>query len=538
MLRSLTLRARRRLAGGAVLVAISAVVLLAAAPAAGALLRPLEGAGNFHSVVDVVNRHEEDGSVSVVLLISVANREVTFAKKKGRLTGRLQVEATLEGDDGSVVSKQTKVDLRTQNAEQAASPTVYQILPLVLPGVRATSGRLTIELLDTQRERPGLLSMVKQRRWARSQIAADWSAPAAAREPEALAVGDPVFLAKAPIALWAGGARAGGEAPERSRLTDHLHPNRRYGLEQERLQVYFEVEPPLQGGGAAAARDGLFVQVLAKDLEFAVRDTLRLDPPQLAALNAGGTTGIYYEMSVKDLPPGAYQLSVAPGNREGRPWLAEFDVVWSLDSLRRFGDELLGEGRTILAGDELKAFELAGAAEREDILERFWQDRDPDPDTALNEAFLDFRRRVSYVREFLGGFNASGAVDPRGRIFLWLGPPDEISKTVLPLNQTDQREAVIQVYDNYAPEREGTSIKGRSGIPIETTRQSRRELATGHSRIWREKGFELWNYNHAGRQLFPNPYSGQNLGLRFLFVDRTGNGDWVLDSTNAMDIGG
>ena len=165
--------------------------------------------------------------------------------------------------------------------------------------------------------------------------------------------------------------------------------------------MYFEVEAPEQGG-EAAARDGVYVQVLAKDLAFALRDTISFDAPQIARLARGGTTGVFYELSLKDLPPGAYQLGCAPANGRGRPWVAEFDVIWSAHSLDRHADELQGEGRTVLTGERLDEFEAAGQAEREAMLERFWQERDPDPATPVNEAYLEFRRRVSYVREYLG----------------------------------------------------------------------------------------------------------------------------------------
>jgi len=76
-----------------------------------------------------------------------------------------------------------------------------------------------------------------------------------------------------------------------------------------------------------------------------------------------------------------------------------------------------------------------------------------------------------------------------------------------------------------------------AGIPRELTHQSRRAIADKRRETAANKGFELWEYNHAGQQLFPNRYSGQNLGLRFLFVDRLGTGSWSLESTNAVNIG-
>ncbi len=511
--------------------------LLAAAPAARAtMLRPLEGSGNFLSTVDVLNRHEADGSTTVILLISVANRDVTFEAAETGLRGRLGVTAALTGADGVTVRRATSVDLKCGDLDEASAASMYQVLPIVLAGVRAASGTLSVRLDDMLKERPGLLSRIKSGNWVRSEVEGDWSAGAAEPVPEGLALGDPVFLAKAPIGLWSQHA-LDAAAPESSLLTEYLHPNRRYGLEQSHLQVYFEMDPPLQGDRAGAGRSGIRVEVLGKDLQFALRDTIRLGEAQLTRLAGGGSTGIFYDLDLKNLPPGAFSLSCAPANAKGRGWVAEFDVVWSLNSLNRYADELEGEGRVILYGDDLKRFEAAGQAEREAILEKFWQGHDPDPASAVNENYQEFLRRASYVRQNLGGFTRAGAKDPRGQVYLLLGPPDEVQTQVLPINEKDQEDAMVRVFDNYAPEREGTQAKGSGGIPLPTTRQSRRAVAVARAGVTNEKGFELWIYTHAGRQLFPNPYSSKMLGLRFLFVDRSGTGNWVLNSTNASEFG-
>ncbi|MHB8078696.1 MAG: GWxTD domain-containing protein [Candidatus Krumholzibacteriia bacterium] len=530
-------RVRRSRRSSAGLVALL-LVLAVAAPAGAALLRPLEGSGNFLSTVDVLDRPEADGSTSLILLISVANRDLTFRSVDGRFEGTLGVAAELAGYDGEGASLETTVALRCDDEEMARSATTYQILPLVLRGVRAGSGRLSVTLTDQERERPGLISRVKRNRWARSEVVGDWVAPETPRDPDGLTLGDPVFLARAPIAFWRDQGVA-AVAAEHSVLTDYLHPNRRYGLEQKNLQLYFEVEAPARNG-AASARDGVYVQVLAKDLAFALHDTISFDAAQIERLSQGGTTGVFYDLNLKDLPPGAYQLSCAPGNGWGRAWVAEFDVIWSAHSLNRFGDELEGEGRTVLFGDEFERFELAGQAEKESILERFWQAHDPDPSTPINEGYLEFRRRVSYVREYLGGFNRSGPVDPRGTIYVLLGAPDEISREVLPLNDSEQKEALARVFDQYVPQREGTQIKGTAGSSLQAllNHQSRREILARQQGLKLERSFELWSYDHAGWQIFPNRYSGQNLGLRFLFVDRNGTGAWSLDTTNAVNLGG
>jgi GWxTD domain-containing protein len=407
-------------------------------------------------------------------------------------------------------------------------------------------------LEDLNRKRKGLLNIIKGRA-ARSEAAGDWEVAPPDPGGAGLHVADPLFLSNAPFAHW--GAQESMQVdPEESPLFSYLHPNRRYGLEQDRLQVFFEVTAAHPEQARPAASHGLLVQVLAKDLDFALRDTISFAEPSLVSLAASGTAGIYYELDVNQLPSGAYQLSCAPASGQGRGWVAEFDVIWNLDVLNRHGDELEGEARTVLLGDRIKDFLDAGQAEREIILEDFWANLDPDPSTPLNEAYLEFRRRISYVDQRLGGFGRTGAKDARGEVYLLLGPPNEIQVESLPLNAADLEDATVRVWDKYAPVRAGTEAKGarpggtqgragkeakgtQGGIPLEQSYESRRELASKQRQIGRENAFELWKYNHSGNQLFTNKYSGGTLGLRFLFVDRTGTGHYVLESTNVWKVG-
>ncbi len=515
-----------------------AAVLIAVLPAAGAAmaaLRPLEGTGNFLTTIDVLDRREADGTWSLVLLICAANRDLTFEQGEGELTGQLHVMAELTAEGGGGARLATAIAIRCADREQAASATSYQNFPLVLRGIGADRGRLTVSIEDRLRARPGKRPPAGQQLWARSEAAADWAAPEPLLAPAGLTLQAPVFLARAPIRAWSDEG-LDDEKVEQSALSSYLHPGRRYGLEQDRLQVYFEVEAA--PGALDAAPAELLVQVLAKDLDFALRDTIPLTQTQGARLSAGGATAVFYDLDVADLPPGVYQLSVAPGDGRGRGWLAEFDVVWRLESLNRFADELLWEGRVVLADDQREEFEAAGQAQREALLESFWSEHDPDPATPVNEAYQEFRCRVSYVREHLGGIKARGPLDARAELYLLLGPPDEISRDVLPLNERAREDALAQVYDRFALERHGTQIKGKPGIPLVVNTQTRRAILSKKGELSFKQGFELWEYNHAGRQLFPNRYSGQGLGMRFLLVDRFGVGVWMLDSTSVLKPGG
>ncbi|MFO7654547.1 MAG: GWxTD domain-containing protein [Candidatus Krumholzibacteriia bacterium] len=540
----------RKLVLAVVVVALAGLTLAFAAPSAAAILRPLHGDGNFSATFDLVNQWDDDGSLHLVVAVAVANREINLKRQKGgRYEGELRLSARLEGPDGTVIEDQRLVAVRAVDETEAFSGTLFQIASLVLRDLALRTGTIVVTVEDMERKRPGLINLVDGLQ-ARSEAVADWSAPDHPREPAGLAVGDPVFLAGAPVGPWARG-EARPLNPRQSALRDHLHPTRRYGLEQERLQVYFELYPEL--GQPRSHEDAqLLLQLVGDDPPFAFRDTLTVDPAARAALMAGRPAGVFYEVDVNILPPGSFRLAVAPADARGRGVLAGFDVVWRLAVLDRRPDELLGEGRTVLPRKQLGKFLAASDADREVMLEEFWRELDPDPATPVNERLIEFRRRVAYVREHLGGFGAEGAVDPRGEVYVLLGPPDEVRIESIPLNEDELDDARVKVFDRYAPDREGSAAKGGDpggteganpysrvgGFSMPYSRLAEKEMLARRTSPARLQGFELWRYDQAGDQLFRNKYTDRKLGLRFLFVDRTGSGDFVLESSNAFRIGG
>ena len=80
--------------------------------------------------------------------------------------------------------------------------------------------------------------------------------------------------------------------------------------------------------------------------------------------------------------------------------------------------------RLIMTDSEQAIFtHLPDAEARKEFIQEFWDKRDPDPSTEVNEAKQEFQRRLEYVnqrfREGRRGINTD-----RGRIYLFLGPPE------------------------------------------------------------------------------------------------------------------
>ena len=80
----------------------------------------------------------------------------------------------------------------------------------------------------------------------------------------------------------------------------------------------------------------------------------------------------------------------------------------------------------VISKQERAVFEsLTAPEEKEQFIEQFWFQRDPDPRSAANEFKEEHYRRIAYANErFASGF--PGWMNDRGRIYIIHGPPDEI----------------------------------------------------------------------------------------------------------------
>ena len=92
-----------------------------------------------------------------------------------------------------------------------------------------------------------------------------------------------------------------------------------------------------------------------------------------------------------------------------------------------------GPIRYALTDEETREYRsLATAAERAAFIARFWAARDPSPFTPANEAEAIFWERVASADELYTDSTIAGWRTDRGRVYVVLGPPDEISSYPLP----------------------------------------------------------------------------------------------------------
>jgi len=480
--------------------------------------------------MDVVDRPRDDGTTSLVLLVAVPNAGLDLRPADdGTFRGRIEAVAEFVSPDGERRRQRAIIPLRADDVNAARSRLQEQVFSLRLDGVRAAVGHLScrLRLLPP----PGGVPPDEP---PETVIDAEWHRRERSLAQPGLWLHDPLFLAGAPRVDGPGGVRV-TPRPRPRELQQHLHPARRYGLGAERLQVTFDAEAVgVDSARAHLLPRRLLVQVLGVGLDLSLRDTIEVvgDPAGLVA--AGGVAAVTWELDVNQLPAGTYRLGCAPLDGPGSGWLTEFDVIWSLSELtapRVQGDAV---ARVVLPDAEREEYFDSGPARRRAILAEFWRRHDPDPSTRLNEAELEFRRRMVYVARYLGGFGRFGPVDDRGLIYLLLGPPDAVQSDEIPLSGENLDNAIGRVYDAFLPVRTGVAVRGQEdldAVSIQAERARRQRLGTPRQL----QAFEMWTYDGRGHPLFPNPYLGDASGVRFLFLER--GGSYHLELSNAHQLG-
>jgi len=84
----------------------------------------------------------------------------------------------------------------------------------------------------------------------------------------------------------------------------------------------------------------------------------------------------------------------------------------------------------IMSKEEKNIFHhLPDGESRKEFIQDFWSKRDPNPDTDENEFKEEFFARIEYANEHFRAEGPPGWKTERGRIFIYLGPPDRTDET-------------------------------------------------------------------------------------------------------------
>ncbi len=85
----------------------------------------------------------------------------------------------------------------------------------------------------------------------------------------------------------------------------------------------------------------------------------------------------------------------------------------------------------ILTNREKRNYRRAGVEGKRNLLGEFWESRDPDPSTSINELQIEYSRRLEHVEQNYGNQQTNSYNTDRGRVYLIYGEPDEVERNPL-----------------------------------------------------------------------------------------------------------
>jgi GWxTD domain-containing protein len=306
------------------------------------------------------------------------------------------------------------------------------------------------------------------------------------------------------------GDAGGGFRGIRARLEPN--PYRYYGLFQPVLTVYWERYP------VEAEDAGPLVETRRV---LHLPDTLAVTAERETLAVFAAATWMLRRYDLSGLRGGAYRMEVTLRRLDGAGGplaraAGDFQVVWEERNWLRGEAELLDIARVILPSRDYERFENFDRGRQETFFRDFWNRQAPGEPGAVSTLERLFEERRAHTDRFFRGQRA-GMLSDRGRVYIRLGPADEVRAQ---LNPHDD-----QLLWRALPEE--TDADGELG------REAQRRLSKRRTPL-DNSAYEVWEYTTRGAPLLPEYISpGQGLGLKFIFVDELGTGDYTLVYTNA-----
>ncbi len=504
----------------AVIAAVLAVAwtgsVVTPAPSAGAT-----STGDLTFWLDAAGFLGPDGHTIEELSLRIPNDELRWIRRDGAWTSRIRVTWRIERPGGVVEIEQARTTtLRVPDEESTRRPVLARSVTrrfVLEPGAYDVS--VAVENLDAPRHT--LVGMVKKR-----------VATATVRRlrvlvpefpPRRISLSDPRYV-------W-------NVRRDTSGTVYVPNPSRVYGLYRDTLRVYLELYVPDSLAGAPSFTVGS--EILDDTLGVVSRRRIALANPG-TRWGAGGLRAwpLLVREDLSRVPAGRYALAVTFTDGHGgtqRVACGTFSVAWDLHTWETRRRDYLAEARFLLEDVDFEEFAKLEPGEQERRLAEMWRREDPDPDTAVNEAYDEYLSRLAWVRTHYVE-DAREAFSPRAEIYLRFGPPDDVVQDVIPVNRDALSEALALVGDRYHALNATTH-----GVKITSGRRQTGHIIDPRNLSGQREGdnvsypFELWIYTDRGHPILRRDRAHtMDIGMRFLFIDREGYGRYRLESSSAI----
>jgi GWxTD domain-containing protein len=463
---------------------------------------PIEARGDLHFQVDAV-LFQEAGAPAIEVEIALPRE--SFESSGDSIDVMVRVEMLdWEGESRAAYVTSMQLAPDTTAVDVGAFPVPSQWIRLYPKWVPGTVG-LRVRIEDESTLKRGLLDKLRGvHRYG--EAAARLVVPGG--DPESLPVSGLLFA-------WGQAPEGRQEGPGLRSVRSRLRPNpyRFYGLYQPVLSVYWE-----RYGTPASLElpQGAPLEVAYRILHLP-EEALVLQSTERTQLDSVPRWELE-RFDISALPSGAYRLAIEVTDPQSGARIGEtagrFQVLW--EERRWLVDEfdLRAVARVLLASAAYDSFVTLGRGEQEAFLRDFWNRQAPTPSGQANPVEQKFYERLAEANRRFTGYRLGMETD-RGRVFIRYGPPDEVT---LNLNPQDE-ELLLYVLPQEIDD---------PGITLEE--KLRR---TRHRGRYDNRAYEIWEYQVRGDPLIPEyVHPGMETGLKFIFVDELGYGDYSLVYTS------
>lgn len=452
---------------------------------------PATSHGDVRFTVDAAGFATSGSETREEIYIQVPSSELAFRPAGEAFAARLEVEFAYRdtSSDAPILEKTMLADLTVKTEAQARDRGEIHVLQsefLLAPG----SYRLDVKLKDVNAPQRSL-PLFFVRRPAMGKVTLALDVPSFG--DSAFHVSDIEFAREI--------SDSAGDSPFRKgEFTVVPCPERVYGLLIPELSAYFEIYHRDDGHGHPSP-----ARLVGEVRDHAGQTVLSQE--ETLVLQAGGGWAKTLLFDLSQLPSGQYELVtelLLSESREKAVARGDFDVIWTMYSWNKKIEELVEELVPVATEADIGRLKRLSAGERELFLEEFWASLDPTPGTARNEALEEHYQRIRIADRVFAG-RVRGSRTDRGRIFVKFGQPDEISTGFateefigsLPFTRRNQFDFDV----------EG---RAKGGINFEN------------------KPYETWTYDYRGDPIARSDHGGTAVGLKFIFVDFTGLGDFRM----------
>ncbi len=461
---------------------------------------PQEAEGNIRFQADVVMFYE-DGRPAPEVSLAIPRSAL-----EERSDDSLQVKVAVEMlDRGGNPRARYETELAlgpdsTQSDSRFPVPERWlRLHPRWLP---ETAG-LRVEVEDVTRIKAGIISVL-QGNHPKGVVEGRVRAPIE---------GEPTPLLSDVLFAWSLAEGSDSAGPGLRSVRSRIKPNpfRYYGLFQPVISTYLERYGLPEGMGEGEDAEMHYEIRRAGDGALALETTDEItvsERPQWELKR----------FDVSGLPAGSYELAASLRTATGETLerrQGTFQVLWEERRWTEDQELLMSYSRILFNVEENDSFMVMSRGEREEFLREFWNRRQPVPRGQINPLETKFLERIEKANELFKGYRPGFETD-RGLVYVRLGEPDEISFNLIP----QDKELLGFVLE----EEEDPS-------DIETGRATSRLRSTKLWTVRDNRAYEVWEYTMYGDPLIPE-YTGMKNGLKFIFVDELGYGDYSLVYTN------